>query len=63
MLAKAILQNNAVAGTGRKVEYHFAQEKVANLVRHLFQAENLDNIIVIWTKPIVTLTPATEDEQ
>jgi hypothetical protein len=55
MLSKAELQNEAARLSNRLVEFHFAEETVANLVRTLFARAGLKNTIVIWTKPDYTL--------
>jgi hypothetical protein len=60
MLKKAEEQNAAALADGRKVEYHFAEKAVADLVRKLFEDEDLDNITVIHTKPNYTVTPLSE---
>ncbi|HVJ51374.1 MAG TPA: Tox-REase-5 domain-containing protein [Aliidongia sp.] len=60
MLKKAEEQNAAALADGRMVEYHFAEEAVANLVTELFREKHLDNIIVKHTEPNYTVTPLPE---
>jgi hypothetical protein len=53
---KAEVQNWAAFLSGRRVEYHFAEERVADLVRESFRELGFKNIDVIWTKPSFSLT-------
>ena len=50
MLAQAKKQNTAVKDVS--VQWHFAEQEVADLIRRLFLQENLDNIQVIHTAVI-----------
>ncbi|HEV2676843.1 MAG TPA: Tox-REase-5 domain-containing protein [Aliidongia sp.] len=45
------------AAGGRRVEWHFAEEKVADEVRKHFSEIGLDNIDVVYTPAIIVITP------
>jgi YD repeat-containing protein len=49
-------RQSAAAGE-RRVEWHFAEENVADRVREHFREIGLDNVDVIYTPPIVVITP------
>jgi Restriction endonuclease fold toxin 5 len=44
-------QSDAVEGTGRKVEWHFAEEPVADFFRAYAEKYKLTNIVAIYTPP------------
>src|SRR5579859_1250103 len=52
IMVQAERQNNAVEGTGRKVEWYFAERSVADHFREAFKVEGFTNITVIY-QPMV----------
>lgn len=54
----ALRQSNAAGG--RRVEWHFAEEAVADRVRAHFSEIGLENVDVIYTPAIVVITPVRE---
>ena len=48
-MKQAAKQNNAVQGTTRIIEWHFAEEQVANYFRQRFKDAGYDRIVVYST--------------
>jgi len=49
--AQMLNQQNAVAAAGRTVEWHFAEEPVADFFRKFAEERKLTNIVVFYTPP------------
>jgi hypothetical protein len=48
---EAQMKRQAIAATGRMVEWHFAERAVADFFRKFAEDKELTNILVIYTPP------------